>query len=118
MTQPSCAQYREQAGGSEDPDFLISENHDKLHGVQEISINYTSSEELLDHTTMVVNSYFSTLVADLLNDSDPKTMAECKQCSNWIKWKEAIKAELDSLRKREEFSNVIPTPPRTYPVGF
>jgi hypothetical protein len=22
------------------------------------------------------------------------------------------------LRKREVFSNVIPTPPRTYPVGF
>jgi hypothetical protein len=26
--------------------------------------------------------------------------------------------ELDSLRKREVFSNVIPTPPKTYPVGF
>jgi hypothetical protein len=23
-----------------------------------------------------------------------------------------------SLRKREVFSNVIPTPPRTYPIGF
>jgi hypothetical protein len=58
------------------------------------------------------------MVADLLNDSDPKTMAECKQRSNWIKWKEAIDAELDSLRKKEVFSNVIPTPPRTYLVGF
>jgi hypothetical protein len=45
-------------------------------------------------------------------------MIECKQWSDWIKWKEAIEAELDSLRKREVFSNVIPTPPRTYPVGF
>jgi hypothetical protein len=50
--------------------------------VQEISINYTSFRELLDDTTMVVNSCFSTMVADLLNDSDPKTMAECKQRSN------------------------------------
>jgi hypothetical protein len=58
------------------------------------------------------------MVADLLNDHDPKTMAECKQCSDWIKWKEAIDVELDSLRKREVFSNVIPTPPRTHPVGF
>jgi hypothetical protein len=58
------------------------------------------------------------MVADLLNDPDPKTMAECKQRLDWIKWKEAIKAELDSLRKREVFNNVIPTPPRTYIVGF
>jgi hypothetical protein len=58
------------------------------------------------------------MVADLLNDPDPKTMVECKQRSYWIKWKEAIKEELDSLWKREVFSNVIPTPPRTYPIGF
>jgi hypothetical protein len=86
--------------------------------VQEISINYTSSGELFDRTIMVANSCFSTMVADLLNDHDPKTMAECKQCSDWIKWKEAIEAELDSLRKREVFSNVIPTPPRIHPIGF
>jgi GTP cyclohydrolase FolE2 len=66
---------------------------------------------------MTVNSCFSTIVADL-NDHDPKTMAECKQHSDWIKWKEAIDAELDSLQKSEVFSNVIHTPPRTYPVGF
>jgi hypothetical protein len=58
------------------------------------------------------------MVTDLLNDPDPKIMAECEQRSDWIKWKEAIEAELDSLRKRELFSHVIPTPPRTYPVGF
>jgi hypothetical protein len=101
-----------------DPDSLILENHDEFHGVQEISINCISFGELLNHTTMVVNSYFSTMVADLLNDPDLKTMAECKQLSNWIKWKEVIEAELDSLRKRKVFSNVIPTPPRTYPAGF
>jgi hypothetical protein len=107
-----------QAGGSEDPDSLILRNHDEFHGVQEIFINYNSSSELLDRTTTVVNSCFSTMVADLLNDHDPKTMVGCKQCSKWIKWKEAIEAKLDSLRKREVFSNVIPTPPRTYLVRF
>jgi hypothetical protein len=68
----------EQAGGSEDSDSLILGNHDEFHGVQEISINYTSFGELFEHNTMVVNSYFSTMVADLLNDPDPKTMAKCK----------------------------------------
>jgi hypothetical protein len=43
---------------------------------------------------------------------------QCKQHSDWIKWKEAIETELGSLRKQEVFSNVISTPPRTYPVGF
>jgi hypothetical protein len=67
---------------------------------------------------MVVNSCFSTMVADLLNDPNPKTMVECKQHSDWIKWKEAIEVELDSLRKREIFSNVIPTPSRIHHVRF
>jgi hypothetical protein len=75
----------EQAGGSEDPDSLILENHDEFRGVHEIPINYTSFRELLDRTIMVVNSCFSTMVADLLNDPEPKTMTECKQCSDWIK---------------------------------
>jgi hypothetical protein len=58
------------------------------------------------------------MVVDLLNDPDPKTMAKCKQRSDWIKWKEAIKTEVNSLRKIEIYSNVIPTPPRAYLVGF
>jgi hypothetical protein len=75
----------EQAGGSEDPDSLVLGNHDEFHGVQEIFINYTNSGELLDRTKMVVNSCFSTMVADLLNDPEPKKMAECKQRSDLIK---------------------------------
>jgi hypothetical protein len=90
----------EQAGGSKDPNSLVLGNHDEFHVIQEISINYTSSGELIDCTTMVVNSCFSTMVADLLNDLEPKTMPKCKQRSDWIKWKETIKAELDSLKER------------------
>jgi hypothetical protein len=29
-----------------------------------------------------------------------------------------IETELDALRKKEVFSKVTPTPPRTYSVGF
>jgi hypothetical protein len=72
----------EQAGGSEDVDSLVLGNHDKFYGVQEIFINYTNSGELLDRNTTVVNSCFSTMVVDLLNDPDPKIMVECKQPSN------------------------------------
>jgi hypothetical protein len=69
----------EQARGSKDLDSLILENYNEFYGVQKIYINYTSSRELLDRTTTVVNSCFSTMVADLLNDPNPKIMAECKQ---------------------------------------
>jgi hypothetical protein len=68
----------EHTGGSEDPDSLVLGNHDEFHGVEKISINYTSFRELLDRTTMVINSYFSTMIADLLNDPNPMTMTECK----------------------------------------
>jgi hypothetical protein len=68
----------EHAGESKDPDSLVLENLDEFYGVQEISVNYTSSEELLDRITTVVNSCFLTIVADLLNDLEPKTMVECK----------------------------------------
>jgi hypothetical protein len=47
-------------------------------------MNYTSSGELPDHTTTVVNSCFSTMVADLLNDPDHKIMAGCKQCLDCV----------------------------------
>jgi hypothetical protein len=36
----------EQARGSEDPDSLVLGNHDEFHGVQKISINYTSYKKI------------------------------------------------------------------------
>jgi hypothetical protein len=79
-TRPSPHMHTiEHAGGSEDSVSLVLGNHDEIHGVQEISINYTSSGELSDRTTMIVNSCFSTMVTNLLNDPDPKTMVEYKQ---------------------------------------
>jgi hypothetical protein len=40
----------------------------------EIFINYTSSEELFDRKTTVVNPFFSTMMTYL----DPKSMVECQ----------------------------------------
>jgi hypothetical protein len=41
-------------------------------------------------------------------------MAECKKRLDWNKWKEAIETELNSLKKRKVFNEVIPTPPITF----
>jgi hypothetical protein len=99
-------------------------NHETSKGIEEISINCTSSEKVYDRNTITVDICFSTIIAEnFLNDPDPKTMTKCKKHSDWNKWKEAIEAELNSLKKRKVFTDVIPTPPRTFPscwvqVGF
>ena len=45
-------------------------------------------------------------------------MTECKKRSDWVKWKEAIEAELSSLYKRKVFSEVLPTPRGIFSVGY
>jgi hypothetical protein len=72
-----------------------------------------------DRNTTIINSCFSTIIAEnFLADPNAKTMTECKRCSDWNKWKEAIKIELNSLKKRKVFTNMIPTPLRIFPVEF
>jgi hypothetical protein len=93
--------------------------HEESNGIEEISINYTNSREVYDSSTTIVNSSFSTIIAEsVFADPDPKTMVECKRCLDWNKWKEAIEAKLSSLNERKGFINVIPTPPRIFHVGF
>ena len=45
-------------------------------------------------------------------------MNECRRRNDWLKWKEAIKIELQSLAKREVFRLVVQTPKDTKPVGY
>jgi hypothetical protein len=114
------ARYRkESASTSKNPDALMLGNHEASTGIQEICINYTSSGEVYDCSTTIVNSCFSIVIAEnFLADPDTKIMVECKGHSDWNKWKEAIGAELNSLKKRKVFTCVITTPPRIFPVGF
>jgi hypothetical protein len=101
------------------PDNLVLGNYEASKGIKEISINYTSSKEVYGRSTTIANLCFSTVITEnFLNDPNPKTMAECKKHSDWNKWKEEIEAELNSLKKRKVFTDVIPTPPKTFPVGF
>jgi hypothetical protein len=110
---------KESASTSKNLDALVLGNHEASMGIQEISINYTRSGEVYNRSTTIVNSCFSTVIAEnFLADLDSKTMAECKGLSDWNKWKEAIEAELNLLRKRNVFIDVIHTPPRIFHVGF
>jgi hypothetical protein len=100
-------------------DALILGNHETSMGITEISINYTSFGEVYGRSTTIVNSCFSTINCEnFLAALDPKTMAECKGRSDWNKWKEAIESELNSLKKRKMFTDVIPTSPRIFSIRF
>ena len=106
-----------ETGEMENPDSLVLGNHEESQ--REISIHYANSGETHDRITTIISENFSAMVADnLLNDPEPKTMVECQKRSDWNQWKEAIQEELASLKKREVFSSVIATPPRTFPVVF
>jgi hypothetical protein len=116
--QPSSVVHS-MTGTSENPDSIVLGNLDQSTRVNEISTNYIDSGESYNRKSTIVDIYFSTTVANnLLNDHDPKTMAECEKRSDWPKWKDAIQVELASLNKRKVFSEAIPTPPRVFPVGF
>jgi hypothetical protein len=80
LQSSSQARYINKSRTSEIPDNLVLGNHETSKGIEEISINYTSSEKVYDHNTTIADLCFSTIIAEnFLNDPDPKTMAECKK---------------------------------------
>jgi hypothetical protein len=52
------------------------------------------------------------------DNTEPRTIQECRQRKDWPKWKDAIQAELDSLKKRGVFGPIVQTPKGINPVGF
>ena len=100
------------------PNSNNSGNTEESQRLNEISTNYIDSGESFNRKTTIVDINFASKISSGLQpDPEPKTMAECIKRSNWIKCKEAIEAELHSLKKREVFSSVIPTPRNIFPVG-
>ncbi|BBG97055.1 transposable element gene, partial [Prunus dulcis] len=88
---------------------------------QEISINYTSTDELWSRNEMIIDDIFAfSVAAEIIKDDDiePCSINECTQRQDWPKWKDAIQAELNSLEKRSVFGHIVPTPPNVNPVGY
>jgi hypothetical protein len=76
----SQGRYTNETRISEIPDNLVLGNHEASKGIEEISINYTSSREVYDRSTTIANQCFSTIIAkNFLNNTDAKTMIECKK---------------------------------------
>jgi hypothetical protein len=71
----------------------------------------TISEELAE-----VN--ISTFLAAVDEDAEPQTVEDCHISPDWPKWKQAIRAELQSLIEREVFGHVEECPPNHRPIGY
>ena len=85
---------------------------------EEISMNYT--RELWNREETIINDVFSyTVATEIINDDyEPHNLDDCRQRSDWPKWKEAIQTELTSMAKREVFGSIIQTPENVKPVGY
>ena len=98
----------------------------KLHGTDgpdnnEISINYVLSGKRWNRKHVNMDDIFAYEVAlELMDNEDyePTSIYECMQRPHWLKWKEAINVELESLRKRGVFGQIIRTPHDIKPVGY
>lgn len=102
-------------------DELVPEEH-QVPENEEISINYSMSEKILDRNKIDVDDNFACNMAlDVMNekeDHEPKSMEQCRQREDWPKWKDAIESELKSLAKREVFGPVVHKPKGVKPVGY
>jgi hypothetical protein len=94
-----------------DEKIQISENSEKNI---EISINYTISSRSWNHMETTIDDVFAYNVAlKVLKDNEdlePTLVEECCHRSDWLKWKDAIQSELNSLTKCKVCRPVVQTP--------
>ncbi|KAL1208246.1 Retrovirus-related Pol polyprotein from transposon TNT 1-94 [Cardamine amara subsp. amara] len=113
MTEP-----KEPSNGARDAELQGPEVLDN----NEISINYVMSGKQWNRKNVDIDDIFAYKVAlelmDINEDPKPTSILECTQRSDWIKWKEVINVELNSLRKRNVFGPIIRTPFDIKPVGY
>ena len=80
---------------------------------EEISINYHTRKRW-NRNEIDVNDIFAyNVVLNIMKeneDLEPTSVEECKHRNDWSKWKDVIKAELNSLAKREVFRSIARTP--------
>ena len=86
----------------------------------EISINYVHDMKLWDRSKAIIDDVFvysAALDVDINSDPEPQSVDECRRRKDWLKWKDAIQTELNSLSKKEVFGPVVQTPIGVNPVG-
>ena len=107
-----------------DSEENIPEKIENKESLQMKDINDINQErKLLNRNEMKsIDEIFSyTVASEITNEKDdpePKSVMECQNRHDWIKWKDAMHAELDSLNKQNIFGPIIPMPKTVKPVGY
>jgi hypothetical protein len=88
----------------EDVDKVPEET--QVPNAYEILINYVQNGIIWNQNEIRIDEIFAYAIAiEVINEEDyvPKTPEECMHRNDWPKWKDALKAELDSFEKRNVF---------------
>jgi hypothetical protein len=109
--------------GSRTPEEIVDKVPEETQAPNdyEISINYVQNGIIQNQNKIRVDEIFTYAIAiEVINEEDYvlKTPKECVHINDWLKWKDALKTELDSLEKRNIFGPVILTPKNVNPVGY
>ena len=78
------------------------------------------TNEIWDCNEITVNDVFCFTIATeiLSNDNEPKGVDKCCLRHDWDKWKVAIHAYLNSLKKSNVFVPIVCTPTGVKPISY
>ena len=80
------------------------------------------NREKWDRNKVIINNIFAFHMAlDIIRNDEnpePQNVEECRNINDWLKWKEAMQIELNSLMKRDIFRLVVQTPKGVKPVEY
>ena len=98
----ACAPNNHNNGIAEQLDQNLLGNDEYLVNVNiEVAMNFVNTGETYNRNITIVDDIFaSTTALTISNDNldpEPKSIAECRKHSNWVRWKHEIEAKLDSL---------------------
>jgi hypothetical protein len=109
--------------GSRTPEEVVDKVPEETQAPNdyEISINYVQNGIIWNRNKTHVDKIFAYAISiEVINEEDyvPKTPKEYMHRNDWPKWKDALKAELDSLEKRNIFGPVILTHKNINSIGY
>ena len=97
-----------------------AQTHEKITNPKNTENSITYCNEIWDRNKIIIDDIFAFSVAQKImeDDCEPQYIIECRQRQDWSKLKEAIKAELASIAKREVFGPITRIPDNVKPAGY
>ena len=100
----------------------MGNDEDLVDANTEVSMNFINMGETYNTNITVIYNIFSSIISlTILNDNldqEPKSIAEYWKRSDWVRWKQAIETEFDSLNKRQFFGSIHTDKPKTWCVKY